>query len=135
MHALHSHGRRWQVIAATRESVSADPLDGRLVAIALDTKGPEIRTGALKEQLGSTVRLEKGATLTVQTADAFKEACDASTVYMDYKNLPKVMAVGQSIMVDDGLIELKVVYQFCCYCYCYCYYYCSYHNHHHHHHH
>jgi len=28
---------------------------------------------------------------------------------MDYANLPKVMNVGQSIMVDDGLIELKVL--------------------------
>merc|ERR1719440_1073323 len=28
---------------------------------------------------------------------------------MDYVNLPKVMTAGQSIMVDDGLIELKVV--------------------------
>ena len=106
-----SHGSyeyHGEVIASTRASVKAEPLDGRLVAIALDTKGPEIRTGSLKEELGSTVRLEKGSTLTVQTNDSYKEACDASTIFMDYKNLPKVMAVGQSIMVDDGLIELKV---------------------------
>ena len=88
--------------------MAESPLDGRLVAIALDTKGPEIRTGSLKEELGSTVMLEKGAKLTVTTDAAMKDSCDASTIYMDYGNLPKVMAVGQSIMVDDGLIELRV---------------------------
>merc|ERR1719201_1171122 len=107
-----SHGSyeyHGEVIANARASVAADPLDGRLVAIALDTKGPEIRSGMLKEELGSTVMLEKGAKLTVTTDAAMKDSCDASTIYMDYGNLPKVMAVGQSIMVDDGLIELKVV--------------------------
>ena len=81
------------MIKAARESVKATPLDGRLVAIALDTKGPEIRTGSLKEGLGSSVRLEKGASLTVVTDESFSTACDASTVHMDYKNLPKVDCV------------------------------------------
>jgi|EP00966_Prymnesium_polylepis_P095547 hypothetical protein len=44
-----SHGSyeyHGSVIAAARESEKLHPLDGRPVAIALDTKGPEIRTGA-----------------------------------------------------------------------------------------
>ena len=97
-----------ETIANARKSVADSPLGGRLVAIALDTKGPEIRTGGLREELGSTVMLEKGSTLVVTTDPANKDTCDASMVYMDYPNLPKVMTVGQSIMVDDGLIELKV---------------------------
>ena len=52
--------------------------------------------------------LEKGATLTVQTDDEWKEKCDKDNLYMDYKNLPKVMTVGGLIFVDDGLISLKV---------------------------
>jgi len=101
-----------ETIANARKSVEETPVNGRLVAIALDTKGPEIRTGALKEELGSTVTLEKGMTLTVSTDAAFKDLCgptdDGFVLYMDYVNLPKVMEVGQSIMVDDGLIELKM---------------------------
>merc|ERR1740127_161419 len=106
-----SHGSyeyHGEVIDAARQSVADNPLDGRLVAIALDTKGPEIRSGLLTPDPGATVMLAKGATLTVTTDDAHKEACTGELLYMDYKNLPKVMAVGQSIMVDDGLIELKV---------------------------
>ena len=103
-----SHGSyeyHGEVIANVRKSQELDPLDGRPIAIALDTKGPEIRTGML---VGEDPVLEKGAKLTVQTDDAWKEKCDASNLWMDYKNLPKVMKVGGFIFVDDGLISLKV---------------------------
>merc|ERR1719163_2085940 len=93
------------VIANTRESQKKEPLDGRPIAIALDTKGPEIRTGVL---VGDDPVLEKGAKLTVHTDDAMKEKCDAANLWMDYKNLPKVMSVGGFIFVDDGLISLRV---------------------------
>jgi pyruvate kinase len=107
-----SHGSyeyHGEVIAAARQSAKENRLNGgRLVAIALDTKGPEIRSGSLKEELGSTVDLVAGSTVLITTDDAEKDNCSAEQIYMDYKNLPKVMAVGQSIMVDDGLIELRV---------------------------
>ena len=106
-----SHGSyeyHGEVVANARKSCEETPLDGRLVGIALDTKGPEIRTGALKDD-AKTVDLVKGATLTVTTDAAKKDECGTDLIYMDYVNLPKVMNVGQSIMVDDGLIELKVL--------------------------
>ena len=56
--------RRDEVIDNARQSVADSPMDGRLVAIALDTKGPEIRTGMLADSSVSTVTLVKGATLT-----------------------------------------------------------------------
>jgi len=104
-----SHGSyeyHGEVIANTRESQKVDPLDGKPVAIALDTKGPEIRTGIL---VGDDPLLEKGAKLTVHTDAAWAEKCDAQNLYMDYKNLPKVISAGGSIFVDDGLISLKVL--------------------------
>ena len=105
-----SHGSyeyHGEVIAAARQSVVDNPMDERLVAIALDTKGPEIRSGSLKEELGSTVELVAGSTVLITTTTP-RRRTPAELIYMDYKNLPKVMEVGQSIMVDDGLIELKV---------------------------
>ena len=98
-----SHGSyeyHGSVVKAARDSVAESPLDGRLVGIALDTKGPEIRTGALKEELGSTVALEKGATLTVTTDAAFKDACDASTV------LP--FSEGDETCFDVSIVSTKI---------------------------
>ena len=105
-----SHGSyeyHGSVIENTRKSVQEKPLGGRLVAIALDTKGPEIRTGMLKGE--ADVALAKGANIVVTTDAALKDQCDGETLYMDYVNLPKVMSVGGIIFVDDGLIGLKVV--------------------------
>ena len=105
-----SHGSyeyHGSVIENTRKSVQEKPLGGRLVAIALDTKGPEIRTGMLKGE--ADVALAKGANIVVTTDAALKDQCNGETLYMDYANLPKVMSVGGIIFVDDGLIGLKVV--------------------------
>lgn len=72
-----SHGSyeyHGEVIDNTRESVKKNALNGRPVAIALDTKGPEIRTGMLKGEGGvDTVTLEKDSKVTVTTDDKFKE--------------------------------------------------------------
>jgi pyruvate kinase len=75
------------VIANARQSQVDFPMGGKPVAIALDTKGPEIRTGML---VGDDVELVKGASLTVHTADEWKEKCDAEHLHMDYKNICNV---------------------------------------------
>merc|ERR1712045_690954 len=61
------------------------------LAIALDTKGPEIRTGFLEGDDGRLeLTLEKGASIKITTDDAFKEKCTKETLWVDYKNIPKV---------------------------------------------
>jgi len=102
-----SHEYHGSVVASARQSVKDHPLGGRLVAIALDTKGPEIRTGMTK--CGGNVQLTQGSRLTVTTDASKKDEVCAELVYMDYENLPKVMSEGGIIFVDDGLIGLKVV--------------------------
>ena len=85
-----SHGSyeyHGEVIANARQSQVDFPMDGKPVAIALDTKGPEIRTGML---VGDDVELVKGSTITVHTADEWKEKCDAEHLHMDYKNICNV---------------------------------------------
>ena len=62
-------------------------MGGKPVAIALDTKGPEIRTGML---VGDDVELVKGSSLTVHTSDDWKEKGDAENLHMDYKNICNV---------------------------------------------
>lgn len=73
-------------------------------AMLLDTKGPEIRTGKLKD--GKKVTLETGASFTLTTEEI---EGDASKVSITYKGLPEDVDRGSTILIDDGLIGLKVV--------------------------
>jgi len=107
-----SHGSyeyHGEVIANTRAMVAAKtPASGVVpsVAIALDTKGPEIRTGMTAS--GGDEPLTKGATVTITTDPACLNQCTSELIYMDYTNLPKVVSVGSLIFIDDGLISLEV---------------------------
>ena len=78
------------------------------LAIALDTKGPEIRTGLLEGDDGrKELILEAGDVLKLTTDDTFKEKCTKEVIYVDYKNITKVLTPGKRIFIDDGLISVK----------------------------
>ena len=73
-------------------------------AILLDTKGPEIRTGVLKD--GKKIKLETGNTFTLTTEDIVG---DENKVSITYKGLAEDVSEGKIILIDDGLIGLKVI--------------------------
>ena len=73
-------------------------------AILLDTKGPEIRTGMLKG--GKKVILENGASFTLTTDEV---EGDETKVSITYAGLPEDVDRGSTILIDDGLIGLRVV--------------------------
>lgn len=72
------------------------------IALMLDTKGPEIRTGNFEHP----VVLKEGDsfTLTSREIPGTQKGCSVS-----FKKLPAEVAPGNRILIDDGLIELKVV--------------------------
>ena len=77
--------------------------ENKPIAILLDTKGPEIRTGVLKD--GKKVQLEAGEIFTLTTDEIVG---DNKIVSITYKGLVEDVKAGSTILIDDGLIELKV---------------------------
>ncbi|CAA7041089.1 unnamed protein product [Microthlaspi erraticum] len=78
---------------------------GILCAVMLDTKGPEIRTGFLKE--GKPVQLIQGQEITI-TTDYTLEG-DSNTISMSYKKLAEDLKSGDVILCSDGTISLTVL--------------------------
>lgn len=96
-HGQHSdHKRRADMIKKLRAELNIP------VALLLDTKGPEIRTGRFKN---SKVNLETGQTFTLTTEDI---EGDETRCSITFKDLPKDVQRGSRILIDDGLIEMKV---------------------------
>ena len=89
---------RMDMLKQLREELNAN------TAILLDTKGPEIRTGKLKD--GKKVILENGAVFTLTTEDIVG---DAQKVSISYAGLPDDVDKGSTILIDDGLIGLTVI--------------------------
>lgn len=73
------------------------------IATLLDTKGPEIRTGLLKDE--KKVMLETGQTYTLTTRDIIG---DENIGHINYNGLNEDVEQGNRILIDDGLIELNV---------------------------
>ena len=96
-HGSHEeHKRKYDRIKKLREELNLP------IAVMLDTKGPEIR---LKDFANGKEELEAGQkfTLTAREVQGTK-----SEVSITYKELTKDCKEGMTILLDDGLIELRV---------------------------
>ncbi|MGL5506388.1 MAG: pyruvate kinase, partial [Paraclostridium sp.] len=96
-HGSHEeHKGRLDMAKKVREKLN------KPVALLLDTKGPEIRTGNFADP---EVLLEEGSKFTITMNDVVgtKEMCTVS-----YKDLNKDVVPGDTILIDDGLVGLKV---------------------------
>lgn len=77
---------------------------GREVAVILDTKGPEIRTGKFDPK---KIELQKGAEFTVYAGD-MDLVGDATKCGVTYAGLANDVVPGNTILIDDGLVGLTV---------------------------
>ncbi|QEK11592.1 pyruvate kinase [Crassaminicella thermophila] len=97
-HGSHEeHKKRIDTIKEVREEL------GLPVAILLDTKGPEIRTGNFKD---GEAFLSEGEFFTLTTRDILGDTTIGS---ITYKDLPNDVKPGDTILIDDGLIGLEVL--------------------------
>lgn len=86
---------------------SEQQFPGRPLAIALDTKGPEIRTGRTPNDQDFHILVDHQM---IFTTDAkFEHSSNDKIMYIDYANLTKVIVPGKLIYVDDGILSFKVL--------------------------
>ncbi|MVP02054.1 pyruvate kinase [Paenibacillus lutrae] len=97
-----AHGELEQHSEQIKRIRQAEKETGSIVPVLMDIKGPEIRIGLLKE---ASCELVAGDTLTL-TSDEIQG--DAARISVNYKDLPEVIKPGDKILIDDGLIELRV---------------------------
>jgi pyruvate kinase len=97
-HGSHEeHQKRIDLIKEVRQELDLP------IAIMLDTKGPEIRIGNFKD---STIEIKQDDIFTLTTRDVMG---DESIVSISYKGLPNDVEVGGRILIDDGLVEFKIL--------------------------
>ncbi|PUZ41294.1 hypothetical protein GQ55_9G492200 [Panicum hallii var. hallii] len=80
-------------------------LTGLLCAVMLDTKGPEIRTGFLKD--GKPVKLTQSKEITITTDYSIKG--DENMISMSYQRIAVDLKPGSTILCADGTITLTVL--------------------------
>ena len=72
------------------------------VAILADLPGPKMRIGQLMEE---PIELERDQTVTLMPGDA---PGDARGIFISFDGLPKVVRPGDTIFLNDGLVQLRV---------------------------
>ena len=96
-HGTHeSHGKMLDILKQLRKEKDVP------VAALLDTKGPEIRLGDFAE---GRATLQAGETFTLTTDEVLG---DSDKAWVSFSDLPKDVETGTRILLDDGLIELRV---------------------------
>ncbi|MGI5823115.1 MAG: pyruvate kinase [Dethiobacteria bacterium] len=98
-----SHGNLDLHAQSIKKIRQASRQAGKRVAILVDTRGPEIRIRDFQQK---EVELVAGAGFTLTTADY---AGDQHKVSITYPGLPADLKEGDRLLLDDGLIELRVV--------------------------
>jgi pyruvate kinase len=113
-----SHGNHTDKADAIAMVRRAAELENATVALLMDTKGPEIRTGLVKD--GKSVVLEAGETVDVIAAgDAEKrygadgvftlKEGGAARIVVSYELLADDIRVGARILIADGLLSLECI--------------------------
>jgi pyruvate kinase len=94
-------------------AVHSDNMPANLRAVLVDTKGPEIRTGPLQGNV-EVVDIASGAAVEITTDEVYGDSPPSSPdgphrIQIDYKSIGSSVSIGSQILLDDGLIALKVM--------------------------
>ncbi len=95
--AYEDHEKRLNEVLAVRDKLNAP------VATLLDTKGPEVRLGDFEDPNGVTINTGDKFTLTTKQCLGTQKKS-----YVNYEGLPRDVKAGTVILINDGLISMKV---------------------------
>lgn len=128
INCAHGDRAQWDEIARAVRAAEAKIREGGHVgqslcgsrhdvaALALDIKGPEIRVGRFGASIPAGIGgkqkelpLRAGSRITLTTDTAFAAEGTVDRMFVSYPSLPAQARVGQTIYVDDGNVELRVV--------------------------
>ncbi|MGG6309404.1 pyruvate kinase [Paenibacillus macerans] len=98
-----AHGELEEHVARIQRVRQAAQELNTFVPLMMDIKGPEVRIGKLRDPFCELVPGEE----LVLTAEQL--AGDAAKISVNYPELPQVVQAGDRILIDDGLIELRVM--------------------------
>lgn len=101
----YSHGSWDEQSEKTEEIIRLRKEKDIPIALLLDMKGPEIRTGMLYTGKNTKIELKDGQKFTLVNEDI---TGNEEKVSVTYKELYKDVEPGTKILIDDGAIELKV---------------------------
>ncbi|XP_044759236.1 pyruvate kinase-like [Coccinella septempunctata] len=84
---------------------------GRLypLAIALEFRGTEIRTGNLQNPEKKPIRLEKGKETKITTDPSFENLVTSELIYVDYQKISKLVRPGDQLLLDNGKVTLSAL--------------------------
>ena len=100
-----SHGAHEEHLAVMKAVREISASLGRPIALLQDLSGPKIRTG--KVAGGRRRAAQDGARLVITTDESVEGT--AERISTTYDPLPRDVAAGDKILLDDGNLELKVV--------------------------
>ncbi len=98
-----SHGKHEWVEGMAKRIRAISAACGREVGLLLDTQGPSIRTGPVE----SPIALKPGDLIDITVNGAAPQAPRSITV--DYQNLINDITVGDTVLVDNGVIHLQIL--------------------------
>jgi pyruvate kinase len=94
-----SHEDKSRIIEHIRKINSTEPFN---IAILGDLQGPKLRVGEIE---GGSIDVKEGDILTFTNQ---KVVGNKDRIYVSYPNLHADVIIGNTIMIDDGKLEVKV---------------------------
>lgn len=98
-----SHGHHDQHLEGIKKVKQINQTHGLNIAILADLQGPKIRIGQVRDNMEV---LEQGREVEITNKECISTF---KKLYINYQHLPKEVEPGDSILIDDGKIELKIL--------------------------